>query len=257
MKNKFWLSGVLVLLLGIAFVGCQSDAQRIRATNEALNPPAATNTPVPRATATNTPLIAEIQAINIQKGDCIVSTLPEGIRIDTVEIVPCTDMWEYRALSLFEVATTARGYPDEDFFTQQAYESCEQESTFFLYPLEDSWRYGDRTVTCLQESFGLSVTNPEKLDRLVSQLYLIGGECFNNAPETGGLLVELVDCSTEWEYRVTNRFELDESGSFPGEEYIDQQAYERCKEPYDWYFPPSSESWQLGDRAVLCVEEGF
>ena len=44
---------------------------------------------------------------------------------------------------------------------------------------------GDRTVSCLQESFGLSVVDPDKLDRLVRVNTANAGECFNEAPETG------------------------------------------------------------------------
>ena len=244
-------------LMAVVFVaGCQSDAQRIRATNEALDPPVATNTPVPRPTATNTPLVAEIDAIDLQDGDCINSSLPEGVSIYSVDIVPCNGPWQYRALNSFDVANIG-GYPGVNYFSQQANERCDRRFSFLLYPLAESWTLGHGTVNCLQESFGLSVNDPAKLDRMVGYQALRAGECYNDAPESDYVLAEVVSCSGKWEYSVTNRFDIARTGSFPGDDFFDQEAYERCEEPYDSYLPPSPESWELGDSTVLCLEEGF
>ena len=76
--------GVLVLVMSLALVSCDSEAQRIREINEVLA------TPV----AERTPLSAEITTTEIQDGDCINSTLPEGISIETVVIVPCAGTWQ-------------------------------------------------------------------------------------------------------------------------------------------------------------------
>ena len=244
-------------LMAVVFVaGCQSDAQRIRATNEALDPPVATNTPVPRPTATNTPLVAEIDAIDLQDGDCINSTILDGIDIESVEIVPCDEPWQFRVLNTIEVTQTG-SYPGEASFSREVFENCDRRHSFLLFPTRESWNLGDRAINCLQESFGLSVSDPAKLDRLVGYETLLTGECYNDAPETDYFLAEVVSCSGNWEYRVTNRFDIARTGSFPGDEFIDQEAYERCEEPYDSYLPPSPESWELGDSTVLCLEEGF
>ena len=256
MNKAFWLLGVLVLLVAVVAMGCQSDAQRIRATNEAIAPPVATNTPVPRATATSTPLTAQIDAVDLQDGDCINSTLPEGIDVESVEIVTCHEPWQYRILNTLEVARSG-GYPGEVIFTQEALANCDRQSSWWLYPTRESWNQGDRAVSCLQVSYGLSTSDPAKLDRMVGYQALRAGECYNDAPESDYFLAEVVSCSGNWEYRVTNRFDIARTGSFPGDEFIDQEAYERCEEPYDSYLPPSPESWELGDSTVLCLEEGF
>ncbi len=255
MIKAFWLLGILALLLGIVLTGCESDAQRIRATNEALDPPVATNTPVPRPTATSTPLVAEIHSLDLQDGDCINSTLPEGIDVESVDIVTCDEPWQYRVLNTIEVARSG-SYPGEEVFTREALANCDKRSIWWLYPTRESWNQGDRVVSCLQESFGLSTSDPAKLDRMVGYQALRAGECYNDVPESDYFLAEVVSCSGEWEYRVTNRFEITRSGSFPGEDFIDQEAYERCEEPYDFYLFPSSETWTYGDRVVLCIEEG-
>ena len=249
MRNPFWAFCALAALLTLILVGCQTDTQRIRATNEAIH--------TPGPTATSTPLIAEIQSIDIQEGDCIISTLPEGVRIDTVEIVPCTDMWEYRALNSFSVSPSSGSYPTQEFFSRQAYENCDRGSNVFLYPLEDAWKLNDRTITCLQESFGLSTSDPAKLNRLVSEFSLRVGECYNAAPETRNEFVELVNCSSDWEFRIVDRTEFTEVTAYPGEDFFERQASEQCPASLDFYLYPTSESWEIGDRALLCIEQGF
>ena len=238
--------GALVLIISLVFVGCDGDAQRIREINEILATPA----------ADRTPLSAEITTEEIQDGDCINSTLPEGISIETVVIVPCAGNWQYRVLSSFAVAN-ADSYPGEDFFEQRAYESCDRRYSYFLFPLAESWSFGDRTVNCLQDSFGLSIIDPGKLDRLVSASSLSPGECYNDAPETDYLLVELVDCHGEWQYRVLGSFDVADIDRYPGEDFFSQRAYESCDRRYSLSTPPSSESWRLGDQTVYCLQDSF
>ena len=169
--------------MSLAFVGCDSEAQRIREINAGLA------TPV----AESTPLSAKITTTEIQDGDCINSTLPYDIRIETVVIVPCAGTWQYRVVNSFDVADADR-YPGKDFFKQRSYESCDRQYSDVLRPTIESWGLGDRTVNCLQDSFGLSVIDPGKLDRLVRASLLESGECYNEAPETDDLLVELAGC---------------------------------------------------------------
>ena len=106
---------------------------------------------------------------------------------------------------------------------------------------------------CLQHSFGLSTSDPAKLDRLVGALHLNVGECFNEAPEIDGLLVELVDCSGSWDGLVVSIFAVARDGPFPGEAYFQNQADEHCRTPWGYYYFPIAESWQMGYRDVICV----
>ena len=238
--------GFVSLMLFLTIFGCTSDAQNIRATNEAVATPA----------ATSTPLSAEIGWTEIQGGDCITSRLPEGIEIESVVIVPCSADWQYRALNSFTVEDLQR-YPGEDLFSQRAYKECDRRSTNTLFPTADSWALGDRRVTCLQESFGLSRTDPGKLDRLVGSDRLRAEECFDEAPETGHLLVELVNCSSEWQYRVLNALAVEDLYQYPGEGLFDQRAYKGCDRHYSTTLLPTPDSWTLGDRIVTCLQEDF
>ena len=236
----------LVLVMLLAFVGCNSEAQRIREINEGLT------TPV----AESTPLSAKITATEIRGGDCINSTLPEGISIETVVIVPCAGTWQYRVLNSFDVADADR-YPGENFFWQRANESCDRRYSFFLFPDTESWGFGNRTVNCLQDSFGLSVIDPGKLDRLVILTSLDSGECYNEAPETDGLLVERVDCSGEWESRVLNSFDVPDGDRYPGENFFGRRVYESCERRSSNVLFPDTDSWGFGDRTVSCLQESF
>ena len=234
----------LVLVMSLAFVGCDSEAQRIREINEGLA------TPV----AERTPLSAKITTSEIRDGDCINSTSPDGISIETVVIVPCAGTWQYRVLNSFDVAD-ADQYPGENFFAERAYESCDRRFSYLRFPDIEDWNLGNRTVYCLQDSFGLSAIDPGKLDRLVIATSLGSRECFNVAPETDSLSVELVDCSGEWEFRVLNSFDVADADRYPGENFFTERADESCDQQHGYIIFPNVENWNLGDRTVKCLQK--
>ena len=170
-----------------------------------------------------------------------------------MELVSCSDNWEYRTLSSIAVEDAER-YPGEDHFRKRAFSECDQRYTTSLFPTENSWALGDRGVICLQEDFGLSATDPAKLDRLFDLSSVAVGKCFNEEPETGYLRVELVNCSGEWEFQVVDRFLIPLDGVFPGEDYLEQIAGQECSESFDFYYAPISETWDQGDRTITCVK---
>ena len=259
--TKLLILNSVALVLSLAFAACsQTDVERIREVNEsaATTPiwtvPPPTMTPV--ATVTREALSAEIQVMEVTKGDCIDSTLPEGITIESVVIVVCSGPWEYRVLGLFKVEDMDR-YPGEDYFERRSYENCDRRSSYILYPHQESWIWGDRTVSCLQKSFGLSVVDSTKLDRLVNVSSVVLGECVNEAPETNGTMVELVNCSGPWQYRVLELFEIDDQYKYPETSYFEKRAYENCDRRYSYTLYPLEESWMLGYRTVSCLQESF
>ena len=120
--------GATALLVLLALIGCESDADKIREVNESLRSPTPTTslpTTSPKQTEirqvitrTETPtgavreptktkqhievetaptatkhLEATTDALDLQVGDCIISTLPEEeeITLETVVIVPCNE----------------------------------------------------------------------------------------------------------------------------------------------------------------------
>ena len=252
----------------IALIGCQSDAVRIREQNRtdaaaatATAAPTATATPQPTPTATQqptataTPLRARIGVLDIEEGDCLDSQIPEGVDIESVVIVPCSGSWEYRTLNNLEAPE--RTLPEKDYFRRVAREQCDKRYTSILFPTRESWVSGDRTINCLQKSFGLSETDPAKLDRMVRLYSLATDDCFNEAPETDGFLVETVPCVGEWESRVASTFRIPSEGSFPSEEDFQRAAFERCDVRYTNYHYPTEEEWAWGITGVTCTQSSF
>lgn len=138
------LAGLVALM-----AGCGSDAQSVREAN--LTPSAAVE-------ETATPS-AKIRATQLRDGDCVDSTIPESISIETVVIVPCSGDWAYRVTNTFEVAA-ADAYPGANAIVEQADEKCDRISTLYLYPQPEGWVQGDRTVRCLQEASDPSTPGP-------------------------------------------------------------------------------------------------
>ena len=180
------LSAVLVLL-----TACDDDAQSVREANRTLAAPTAmaeaptaeaqptptVEAPTAMAEAQPTPTVeaptptveaptstveaptpsAEIQTTELQDGDCINSTIPDGISIDTVVIVPCSGDWQYRVLNSFQVAD-ASTYPGEESFSNQLDGNCDRQTSLYLHPTADSWELGHRTITCLQHAPDLVIS---------------------------------------------------------------------------------------------------
>ncbi len=253
-----------MLFLILASTACsQSEAELIREINEAAaTTPVATLSPLPKIAPVATPpvadgdLTAKIEAMKIAEGDCIESALPDDISIETVEIVLCSGPWEFRVLSLFQVDAQGN-YPGDDYFGRLAWTECDPRYSYYLLPSPETWEFGDRTVHCLQESFGLSEVDPAKLDRLKDLATAAPGECFNEAPETDGLLTEQVNCSGPWEYRVVSLFQVDDQDNYPGDDYFGRLAWTECDPRYSYYLLPSPENWEFGDRTVHCLQESF
>ena len=199
---------------------------------------------------------AKIRRLNLKEGDCIVFEEGHGEFDATPRKVPCKGEWTHRMLRFFEVE--AKGsYPGENYFQEQALRNCGPNYTLIIYPLKEGWKLGDRKVTCLQESFGLSVTDPGKLDRLVTAESLKEGNCINFAPETGGSQVELVDCSGTWEMRLLNRFIVSGYGVYPRENEFDRQTVEHCDRRRTYWLYPDQDAWSGGDRTVECLQENL
>ena len=249
--TKFAVVGATALLALFIFIGCESDADKIRDINESLRSPTSTATKQLEAT---------IDALDLQEGDCIISTLPEEITIETVVIVPCNEEWQYRVLNSFEAF--GESYPSDVEFQRQAEVNCDRRYTFILFPEEEAWSsifWADRSVDCLQESFGLSLIDPAKLDRLVSKNSLQIGECLNDAPETDDSLIELVSCDSIWQYRVLNSFEAIGT-HYPSDFDFQRQAFNKCARHWTKMFFPQEEDWSspiMPYRKVTCIQESF
>ena len=168
----------LFLLLALPLLllaGCDSDADTVREANEA---PAAST-----ATAETPTPSAEIHATKLEDGDCINSTLLEGVDIENVVIVPCSGDWQYRVRNSFQVAD-AEDYPGIESFLDQVDENCDLLSSLFIHPTAESWESGNRRVLCLQEPPDVVIS------RMIEELEL--------EVEMGELNEDERSCLREW-----------------------------------------------------------
>ena len=109
-----------------------------------------------------------------------------------------------------------------------------------------------------------AASSSNAIDQLAGQISVFDlrdGDCFD-APEIAGTGlfnledVKLVGCSGEWSFLALNSFVVDRGGDYPGEDYFMEEGYRRCDRLADTYLFPLPESWELGDRTVMCVGEG-
>lgn len=84
----------------------------------------------------------------VNTGECFNDVLAsEGI---AVELVPCTNAnWTRRVLNTFDVPVGGP-YPGESYFAQQAEARCNLRYEYYVYPIPETWAYGDRSILCLQ-----------------------------------------------------------------------------------------------------------
>lgn len=110
----------------------------------------------------------------------------------------------------------------------------------------------------------------KKVARQRSVFTLKIGDCYN--PNTKGegeeILVEIVPCAEAHSGQVVGDFVIDERNAYPGDEAVTKIADERCPveagkfAPDTWalpkgvalfYYTPTKQSWNTGDRAVSCT----
>ena len=197
-----------------------------------------------------------VKRTHLTEGDCIVFETKADDFDATPKKVSCDEEWSHRMLGSFEVMHDGP-LPNDNYFLTQALQQCNPKHTFILMPAEQSWQLGDRQVQCLQESYGLSLSNPEKLARLTGMTDLQNGNCFNDAPETYGEQVEVVDCSNHWEMRVLNTIQIPASEHYPRQQEIDSLASANCDRRTTGTLYPTPGSWAYGDRSINCIQDNL
>lgn len=131
----------------------------------------------PRATATR-PQTVDAQKMKL--GDCINDnttasnpSATEPVEVDSVKIVPCTGPHDGEVTAVFRLSGFA--LPPDSQLRRQASDGCKIRTrsrldrdpaagslaNSYYYPTAESWRSGDRTVTCV----AVSATEGKKLTR--------------------------------------------------------------------------------------------
>ena len=185
-------------------------------------------------------------------GDCIVI---EGrdIKDRDIEEVDCTEEWTHKLINTVAIEHQ-EGYPGNSFIKEQAFWHCDPKASYYLYPMEGSWLSGSRNIQCFQQSFGIALSNPEQLDRMVNSNALKDGQCFNEfVTEEVGMAIP-VDCNSHWEYRVLNTFDMPDTPDYPTPDQLRKQLIANCDRAYDFEFSPQPTPWSYGYRTIKCLQ---
>lgn len=102
---------------------------------------------------------------------------------------------------------------------------------------------------------------PEK----ISIFDLRTGDCYNE-PSLGAIgddeeveleEVERVPCSSNYQFKIAASMLADDpaDGKYPGVPFFDDMAFVGCPDSTTFVFFPTTESWEVGDRVVSCIEE--
>ncbi len=87
---------------------------------------------------------------------------------------------------------------------------------------------------------------------ILEALYdLSAGDCFNYV---GDFNLSKTDCSDAHDAEVLDLVDMP-AGPYPSEVGVDAFAIENCPFAMDNYIGPSIESWEQGDREIVCVDE--
>jgi len=147
---RLWV--IPFLLAASILVGCETDKDRIRGSNEA----AAANPQPAQPSFDPDSLSSEISPFDLREGDCFRTPSRSFIGTDgelllKVTLVACSAEWDYRVLSSFLVPETSY-YPGLDYLESLANTQCHRLMEVFFHPTEETWQAGDRTISCLLEA---------------------------------------------------------------------------------------------------------
>lgn len=107
----------------------------------------------------------KVFAEDLRIGDCIKEP-PQDDSVFRISVVPCAEAHEGEVYAAIDVAGSE--YPGVDELTAKANDDCFEEletyapaayenesvEVFFLYPTDQSWRVGDRAITCIATTDG-------------------------------------------------------------------------------------------------------
>lgn len=148
--RRFLLSPLLLLaVLLISASACDlGDTQKIDDANQAARFSQEQSGP-------NEP--GRISIFDLREGDCydepdsLAISDEEIIEVEFVEVVPCSGPHQFEVQRLLFVDQPGGApYPGTSFFDDMFYRECPFTADFFMFPIPDSWEFGDRVLTCIR-----------------------------------------------------------------------------------------------------------
>ncbi len=185
--------------------------------------------------------------VELETGQCII------IEDGNIEKVECTEEWTHKLVNTITMENQA-AYPGKRLMEEQAFWHCDPKASYLFFITAKEWSYGRRNIECFQQSFGLALSNPSQLDRMVNTKTLKDGQCFNASEIEESAMAIPVNCNSNWEYRVLNTFSLPDYEDYPTPDQFRQQEIVNCHRAYDITYRPYPEGWSYGYRIVQCMQ---
>ena len=91
-----------------------------------------------------------VYTYDLRPGDCFESDATWR-RTNQVIRVTCDKVHDFEVLNLVSL-TDYEAEPADDVIEQTAAQQCDVATTDFMYPSEDTWFIGDRTIVCLKSA---------------------------------------------------------------------------------------------------------
>ena len=135
-----------VILFGVASLGCVNTPTDISESNEAAKT-GATAEPGPR-TKFGTEF-GPITPSDLRVGDCFNPSVNPTEPFEVL-LVPCDDFWEFQVTDHLPVGAELIEWPGDEYFVVQSDSRCSPKTVFVIYPSEDSWFLGDRSLYCMR-----------------------------------------------------------------------------------------------------------
>lgn len=215
----------------------------------------------------------EVGAFEVQVGDCFDDgqLSAEASEVQEVDAIPCDQPHDNEVYAIFDLPDG--DYPGDEAVVEQSGKGCAERFAEFtgtayedsqleitqLFPTEDSWNtLDDREVVC-------AVYDPSG----PVEGSLVGKGDSHMLPAEGDCVSEdwtEIDCAEEHYAEIYLIAQVD-GDDFPGDEQMDQQASDMCLEEFAGYvgaeyndseleylyFNPDAETWEQGDRQVICA----
>ena len=179
----------------------------------------------------------EKSAFDLKIGDCIVPpelVVDETADVDKVTTVDCAELHDGEVVGVFK--TSLSTYPGDEALVQLAIEGCPPRASVYFFPSETSWELADdREIACILESIFDLQTD----------------DCLNYFGEDD---VRRTSCTGPYDAQVLAVLDMP-GDAYPGDAAIDDFALQNCPSATDFIISPSPESWEQGDRELICLDE--
>jgi hypothetical protein len=136
--------GLVIILLALASLSCANTPDDISDSNVAARTGATAEAGPRTKFGTD---FGPISPADLRSGDCFNSSVNPTEPFEVL-LVSCDDFWEFQVLDHIPVEDLEE-WPGEDYFLRESERRCGAGTTSVIFPSEDSWFLGDRSIHCV------------------------------------------------------------------------------------------------------------